>query len=60
MRFEGCYTALVTPFKGGELDEAALRKVVRFQLRGGVVLSPAARPARRLPFPWRNRSAWCG
>lgn len=36
MAFEGCFTALVTPFKDGGLDEAALRKVVRFQLRGGV------------------------
>ncbi|MEK7744218.1 MAG: 4-hydroxy-tetrahydrodipicolinate synthase [Elusimicrobiota bacterium] len=36
MKFQGCYTALVTPFKDGALDEAALRKVVRFQLRGGV------------------------
>ncbi len=36
LKFQGCYTALVTPFKDGALDEAALRKVVGFQLRGGV------------------------
>ncbi len=35
--FKGVYTALVTPFaEDGSLDEAALRKLVDFQIAGGV------------------------
>jgi 4-hydroxy-tetrahydrodipicolinate synthase len=34
--FEGVSVALVTPFSGGDLDEAALREVVRFVLAQGV------------------------
>jgi len=34
--FTGTYTALVTPFRNGELDEAALTRLVRAQVRGGV------------------------
>ncbi len=34
--FTGCYTALITPFRDGQLDEAALRKLVRYQLDGGI------------------------
>jgi len=37
MRFMGCGTALVTPFQRDfSLDEAALRKLVQRQIRGGV------------------------
>src|ERR1700756_1179999 len=33
----GCGTALVTPFKrDGSIDEAALRRLVQFQLRDGI------------------------
>jgi 4-hydroxy-tetrahydrodipicolinate synthase len=33
----GCGTALVTPFRqDGSVDEAALRRLVQFQLRGGI------------------------
>jgi len=36
MRFRGSFVALVTPFQeGGGLDEAALRRLVRRQLRSG-------------------------
>jgi len=36
MRFAGSYVALATPFtKGGALDEAALRRLVRSHLRAG-------------------------
>lgn len=32
----GCFTALVTPFKNGAVDEAALRATLRRQLDGGI------------------------
>lgn len=34
--FTGTYTAIVTPFKNGEVDEAALERLVKSQVRGGV------------------------
>ncbi len=34
--FTGCYTALITPFLEQQLDEVALRKLVRFQLDHGI------------------------
>ena len=34
--FSGVYTALVTPFSKGKLDEAALKKLVELQVKGGV------------------------
>lgn len=34
--FTGVYTALVTPFKKGQLDETALKKLVELQVKGGV------------------------
>ncbi len=36
MIFQGVYTALVTPFRDGEVDWAALRKLVEFQIEGRV------------------------
>ncbi|MFH1726142.1 MAG: 4-hydroxy-tetrahydrodipicolinate synthase [Elusimicrobiota bacterium] len=33
MRLSGSFTALITPFASGRLDEAALRRLIRFQLR---------------------------
>ena len=36
-KFQGCGTALVTPFrKDGSLDEATLRKLVRRQIDAGI------------------------
>lgn len=32
----GCYTALITPFRDGQLDETALRALVERQIAGGV------------------------
>lgn len=34
--FEGAYTALVTPFRGGDVDEAALRDLVERQIAAGI------------------------
>ncbi|MDB6053386.1 MAG: 4-hydroxy-tetrahydrodipicolinate synthase [Verrucomicrobiales bacterium] len=34
--FNGTYTAIVTPFKNGKVDEAALERLVKFQIKGGV------------------------
>jgi 4-hydroxy-tetrahydrodipicolinate synthase len=36
MELKGVYTALVTPFKNGALDEAGLKRLIEFQLQGGV------------------------
>src|SRR5512134_1008923 len=34
--FTGTYTAIVTPFKDGKIDEAALQKLVRGQIKANV------------------------
>ena len=34
--FTGTYTAIVTPFKNGQLDETALARLVKKQIQGGV------------------------
>ncbi|MCU0787394.1 MAG: 4-hydroxy-tetrahydrodipicolinate synthase [Verrucomicrobia bacterium] len=34
--FTGTYTAIVTPFRNGEVDEAALTRLIQAQIRGGV------------------------
>jgi 4-hydroxy-tetrahydrodipicolinate synthase len=34
--FTGTYTAIVTPFRNGVLDEAALERLVKAQIKGGV------------------------
>jgi 4-hydroxy-tetrahydrodipicolinate synthase len=34
--FTGTYTAIVTPFKSGKVDEPGLERVIRAQIKGGV------------------------
>ena len=34
--FTGTYTAIVTPFKSRQIDEAALERLIQLQVRGGV------------------------
>ncbi len=34
--FTGTYTAIVTPFSDGKIDEVALKNLVKFQIKGGV------------------------
>lgn len=36
MEFKGIYTALVTPFRDGHVDEEALERLIRFQLNEGI------------------------
>ncbi|MBP9903786.1 MAG: 4-hydroxy-tetrahydrodipicolinate synthase [Verrucomicrobia subdivision 3 bacterium] len=36
MKFTGTYTAIVTPFKHGQIDEPALERLVKMQIKGGV------------------------
>jgi 4-hydroxy-tetrahydrodipicolinate synthase len=36
MRFTGTYTAIVTPFKHGKIDEPALERLIKSQIKGGV------------------------
>lgn len=36
MQFSGAFTALVTPFKGGELDEDAYRALIEWQIAQGI------------------------
>lgn len=34
--FTGTYTAIVTPFRNGQIDEAALQRLIQLQIKGGV------------------------
>ena len=34
--FTGTYTAIVTPFKNGQVDESAFRNLIQFQIDNGV------------------------
>jgi len=36
MRLQGCLTALVTPFRGGQIDHAALAELVERQIAAGI------------------------
>src|SRR5580698_1161256 len=34
--FIGTYTAIVTPFRSGKIDEAAFERLIKMQIKGGV------------------------
>jgi 4-hydroxy-tetrahydrodipicolinate synthase len=36
LNFAGTYTAIVTPFRNGQVDESALERLIRMQVQGGV------------------------
>lgn len=36
LKLEGCFTAIVTPFRNGKVDFKALKKILRFQIDSGV------------------------
>jgi 4-hydroxy-tetrahydrodipicolinate synthase len=56
--FKGSYVALVTPFKNGRLDEAALARLIEFHLEGrtaGLVLCATTGESPTLtPGEWRS------
>ncbi|HEY1422370.1 MAG TPA: 4-hydroxy-tetrahydrodipicolinate synthase [Candidatus Acidoferrum sp.] len=56
MQFTGCGTALVTPFQPDfSVDEAALRKLVQRQIRGGVdFLVPCGTTGESPTLTWRE------
>jgi 4-hydroxy-tetrahydrodipicolinate synthase len=36
MKFQGAITAMVTPFRGGKVDDSRLREQIEFQIRNGI------------------------
>lgn len=36
LKLKGCFTAIVTPFRNGRVDFAALKKIVNFQVENGI------------------------
>jgi 4-hydroxy-tetrahydrodipicolinate synthase len=36
LKLKGCFTAIVTPFRNGRVDFAALKKIVSFQIENGI------------------------
>jgi dihydrodipicolinate synthase (EC 4.2.1.52) len=48
MQFKGAFTALVTPFSNGLLDEEAYRQLIEWQLESGIQRRRALRHHRRI------------
>ena len=36
MQFKGAFTALVTPFSNGQIDEEAYRQLIEWQVQSGI------------------------
>lgn len=54
-RFEGCWTALITPFKVGEVDWEKLKRIVQFQLKEGVTgLVPTGTTGESPTLSWEE------
>ena len=54
-RFEGCWTAMVTPFnRKGEVDFEGLEKNVRFQIENGANLVPTGTTGESPTLDWRE------
>ena len=54
-RFEGCWTAMVTPFlRKGEVDFEGLEKNVQFQIENGANLVPAGTTGESPTLDWRE------
>ncbi len=57
-RFEGCWTAMVTPFDElGELDLEGLRKNTRFQISQGAKLVPTGTTGESPTLDWKEHDA---
>lgn len=54
-RFEGCWTALVTPFnRKGEIDSEGLEKNIQFQMENGANLIPTGTTGESPTLDWRE------
>jgi len=54
-RFEGCWTAMVTPFdRKGEVDFEGLEKNVRFQIENGANLVPTGTTGESPTLDWKE------
>jgi len=54
-RFEGCWTAMVTPFnRKGEVDFEGLEKNVRFQMENGANLIPTGTTGESPTLDWKE------
>ena len=54
-RFEGCWTAMVTPFnRKGEVDFEGLEKNVRFQIENGANLIPTGTTGESPTLDWKE------
>jgi 4-hydroxy-tetrahydrodipicolinate synthase len=54
-RFEGCWTAMITPFhRKGEVDFEGLEKNVRFQIENGANLVPTGTTGESPTLDWRE------
>jgi 4-hydroxy-tetrahydrodipicolinate synthase len=54
-RFEGCWTAMVTPFdRKGEVDFEGLEKNIRFQMENGANLVPTGTTGESPTLDWRE------
>src|SRR5947199_330012 len=53
--FTGTYTAIVTPFKNGQIDASALKRLIKIQVRAGVDgIVPGVETVKRLEEQCRN------
>ncbi|MCJ7663864.1 MAG: 4-hydroxy-tetrahydrodipicolinate synthase, partial [Desulfobacterales bacterium] len=56
-RFEGCWTALITPFtEKGALDLEGLRKNVNFQIEGGAKVIPTGTTGESPTVDWKEHN----
>jgi len=54
-RFEGCWTAMVTPFnRRGEVDFEGLEKTIQFQIENGASLVPTGTTGESPTLDWRE------
>ena len=54
-RFEGCWTAMVTPFnRKGEVDFEGLEKNIKFQIENGASLVPTGTTGESPTLDWRE------